>query len=106
MLFECWSTIYDAGPTLKRHWVNVSCLLDIKNMQMCFKCSVLKFHNTQFAILSVKYSLCIIRILIFRKIHSLHLLFFIAYDLLFLFASKNGVRESLVTLIVLLSKLL
>ena len=20
MLFQCWSTVFDAGPTLKQHW--------------------------------------------------------------------------------------
>ena len=24
---QCWSTVYDAGPTLDQHWVDVSCLL-------------------------------------------------------------------------------
>ena len=27
MLYQCWSTVYDAGPTLVHHWVDVSCLL-------------------------------------------------------------------------------
>ena len=27
MLVQCWSTVYDAGPTLDQHWVDVSCLL-------------------------------------------------------------------------------
>ena len=22
MLFQCWPTVFDAGPTLKQHWVN------------------------------------------------------------------------------------
>ena len=26
MLFYCWADIEDSGPTLKQHWVNVSCL--------------------------------------------------------------------------------
>ena len=26
-LIQCWATVYDAGPTLKRHWINSSCLL-------------------------------------------------------------------------------
>ena len=26
-LFECWPAVSDVGPTLKQHWVNVSCLL-------------------------------------------------------------------------------
>ena len=29
MLFQCWPTICDAGPTLKQHWVNDACLLGI-----------------------------------------------------------------------------
>ena len=27
MLGQCWSIVYDAGPTLNQHWDNVSCLL-------------------------------------------------------------------------------
>ena len=27
VLFYCWSTVCDAGPTLKQHWLNISCLL-------------------------------------------------------------------------------
>ena len=27
MLVQCWSTVYDAGPTLNQQWDNVSCLL-------------------------------------------------------------------------------
>ena len=27
MLFLCWADVGDGGPTLKQHWVNVSCLL-------------------------------------------------------------------------------
>ena len=27
MLFQCWPTVFDAGPTFKQHWVNVPCLL-------------------------------------------------------------------------------
>ena len=26
MLFKLCATVYDAGPTLKQHWVNASCL--------------------------------------------------------------------------------
>ena len=22
MFLQCWSTVFDAGPTLKQHWVN------------------------------------------------------------------------------------
>ena len=27
MLFNGWPNVFDAGPTLKQHWVNASCLL-------------------------------------------------------------------------------
>ena len=27
MLFQYWSTVFDAGPTLKQHWANAPCLL-------------------------------------------------------------------------------
>ena len=27
MWFQCWATVCDAGPTLKPHWINASCLL-------------------------------------------------------------------------------
>ena len=27
MLFYCWASVADNGPTLKQHWLNVSCLL-------------------------------------------------------------------------------
>ena len=27
MLGGCWAIVYDAGPTLTHHWLNVSCLL-------------------------------------------------------------------------------
>ena len=26
MLFQCWASVEDGGPTLKQHWMNVSCL--------------------------------------------------------------------------------
>ena len=29
MPFYCWSTVFDAGPTLNRHWVNALCFLGI-----------------------------------------------------------------------------
>ena len=39
MLFQCWASVEDAGPTLKRHWVNASCLLgcDSKNSSIKVK---------------------------------------------------------------------
>ena len=27
MLFQCWASVEDGGPTLKQHWVNTPCLL-------------------------------------------------------------------------------
>ena len=27
ILFQCWSSVEDCGPTLKQHWVNSMCLL-------------------------------------------------------------------------------
>ena len=27
MLFQCWVSVEDGGPTIKQHWVNASCLL-------------------------------------------------------------------------------
>ena len=29
MMFQCCATVFDAGPTLKQHWVNAPCLLGI-----------------------------------------------------------------------------
>ena len=29
MLFQCWASVEDGGPTLKQHRVNVSCLLGL-----------------------------------------------------------------------------
>ena len=31
MLFECWASLADGGPTLKQHKVNVSCLMGKKH---------------------------------------------------------------------------
>ena len=40
LLFQCWSTVYDAGPTLNQQWLNVSCLL------VCFHQGV--FHQERY----------------------------------------------------------
>ena len=32
MLFQCWSTVFDAGPALKQHWVNASGSLGIMTL--------------------------------------------------------------------------
>ena len=29
MLDQHWPTVYDIGPTLVKHWIDVSCLLDM-----------------------------------------------------------------------------
>ena len=29
MLFYCWASGKDGGPSLKQHWVNASCLLGV-----------------------------------------------------------------------------
>ena len=29
MLVQCWPIVYDSGPTLYQHWVNVACLLQV-----------------------------------------------------------------------------
>ena len=29
MLDQCWTTVYDVGPTLVKHWVDLSCFLSI-----------------------------------------------------------------------------
>ena len=29
---QMWSTVYDAGPTLNQHWLNVSCLLGMNDV--------------------------------------------------------------------------
>ena len=32
MLFQCWSTVSDAGPTLKQHWDNAPCFLGYQSV--------------------------------------------------------------------------
>ena len=34
MLFQCWSSVEDAGPTLKQHWVKAPCFLP-SGTQLC-----------------------------------------------------------------------
>ena len=36
MLYQCWATVYDAGPTLVQHWVDVSCLQGNDHTDMCY----------------------------------------------------------------------
>ena len=35
MLFKRWATVYNAGPTLKQHWFNASCLLGAHSHSSC-----------------------------------------------------------------------
>ena len=28
MLFQCWASVEDGGPTLRQHWASTTCLLD------------------------------------------------------------------------------
>ena len=32
MLFQCWPTVFDAGPTLKQHCLNDPCLLTVSKL--------------------------------------------------------------------------
>ena len=40
MLDQCWASVYDAGPALVQHWVDVSCLLTVASAGLGLKCSV------------------------------------------------------------------
>ena len=31
MLIQCWANVEDGGPTLNQYWVNVSCLLGLRD---------------------------------------------------------------------------
>ena len=31
VLDQCWATVYDAGPTLVQHWVDVSCVMQSRS---------------------------------------------------------------------------
>ena len=33
MVFQCWSNVFDAGPTLKQHWVMNIAMSDIGVVQ-------------------------------------------------------------------------
>ena len=38
MVFQCWATVCDAGPTLKYHWFNVLYLLGIAYIPLMVEC--------------------------------------------------------------------
>ena len=43
MWFQCWANVFDAGPTLKPHWLNVSCLLSLVWIGMDSATQVFKY---------------------------------------------------------------
>ena len=46
MLFQCWTSVADGGPTLKRHWVNISCLLGCRvHLLPTLKCFVASLNS-------------------------------------------------------------
>ena len=50
MLFQRLSTVFDAGPRLKQHWVNASCLLGshgCRILKMVLHCVLIPLLNIQ-----------------------------------------------------------
>ena len=39
MLDQCWSTVYDAGPTVVKYWLDVLCLLGERSLCIVIECS-------------------------------------------------------------------
>ena len=39
MLDQCWSTVYAAGPTVVKYWLNVLCLLGERSLCIVIECS-------------------------------------------------------------------
>ena len=39
MLDQCWASVVDGGPTLVKHWVDISCLLGIYHI-FCNICEI------------------------------------------------------------------
>ena len=33
-MFQCWTSVFDAGPTLKQHWMNASCLMAVRGWRL------------------------------------------------------------------------
>ena len=48
MLFQCWASIEDGGPTLKQHWVRVSCVLGHQSLFKCMCYHVLQLQCNLF----------------------------------------------------------
>ena len=45
LLYQCWPTVFDAGPTLKQHWVNVPCLLGWPVIHLCSRLTHVPPHS-------------------------------------------------------------
>ena len=41
MLDQCWFTVYDAGPTVVKYWLDVLCLLGERSLCIVIECSTL-----------------------------------------------------------------
>ena len=46
---QCWSTAYDADPTLSQHCFNVSCLLGTRSILFCCKSKKMSSHITEWS---------------------------------------------------------
>ena len=48
--FQCWASVADGGPTLKKHWVDVSCLLGSTSRSQ--KAANAYFSSKQYSLLT------------------------------------------------------
>ena len=62
MVFQCWPTVFDAGPTLKQHWVNAPCLLGfwlrlvvIVDQARCYGTKPFHYHDLTWKRTRTKY---------------------------------------------------
>ena len=47
ILFQCWPTVFDAGPTLKQHCVNAPCLLGLQSLIVADTGNTFSVYNGQ-----------------------------------------------------------
>ena len=47
MFDQCWSTVYEVGPVLVKHWVNVSCLQGYSDFHEALKSSLSTSENSK-----------------------------------------------------------
>ena len=67
MLFQCWSTVYDAGPTLKQHWIKFCvCLMLSWRTPWCF--SHWSIHIDQLSACSLTSHLSLMRCILFFRL--------------------------------------